>query len=292
MEKFIKSGNLEIWTESFGDPKNPALILIMGVAGQGILWTDDFCQNLAKNFFVIRYDHRDVGLSTHLNYMMQPYSLKDLANDIVSIINEYSISSTHLLGSSMGGYLAQICMQKNPEKLKSATLLMSTVDFSSIGKSAAGTLAANDLPPPEKNVLEGLKTIGVIDASNFDDWLLKSLQVLKLFNGTKAEFNEAEWAPILEKSYLRRNKNVINPAIHNHVMACAQGPVSFYDIKATCPVHIIHGSADPMIPVAHAHKTGKHYNAKLSIIENMGHLRPKAFKDILVRTITDFCAAN
>ena len=292
MEKFIKSDNLEIWTESFGSKKKPALILIMGVAGQGIMWTDDFCNNLAKNFFVIRYDHRDVGLSTHINYMLQPYSLKDLADDIIEIMNEYSTDAAHILGSSMGGYLTQICMQRHPEKLKSATILMSTVDFSPIGKSAAGTLAANDLPPPEKNVLEGLKTIGVIDTTNFDDWLFKSLQVLKLFNGTKAEFNEAEWVPILEKAYLRRNKNVINATIHNHVMACAQGPVNFYDIKASCPVHVIHGSADPMIPVAHAHKTAKHYDAKLSVIDNMGHLRPKAFEDILVKTITDFCISN
>jgi pimeloyl-ACP methyl ester carboxylesterase len=292
MEKFVKSGNLEIWTESFGSPKNPPLILVMGVAGQGIMWTDDFCKSLAQDFFVIRYDHRDVGLSKHINYMIQPYSLKDLADDIIFIMNEYNLKNAHLLGSSMGGYLVQICMQRNPDRLKSATLLMSTVDFSPFGKAAAGTIAANDLPPPESKVLEGLKTIGVIDATNFDDWLFKSLKVLKLFNGESTEFNEAEWLPILEKSYLRRNKNVINPAVHNHVMACAQGPVNFYDIKASCPVHVIHGSADPMIPVVHAHKTAKHYNAKLSIIENMGHLRPKAFEDTLVKTITDFCISH
>lgn len=290
MEKFVKSGSVEIWTENFGESSSPALLLIMGVAGQGLMWTDDFCNALAKKFFVIRYDHRDVGLSTHINYMLNPYSLKNLADDAIAILDAYNIEKAHLFGSSMGGYLVQICMQRHSHRLKSATLLMSTVDFSPFAKMAAGTIAANDLPPPEKKVLEGLKTIGVIDTANFDDWLIKSLQVLKLFNGENAEFNEAEWMPILEKSYSIRNKNVINAAVHNHVMACAQGPVNFYDITATCPVHVIHGSADPMLPVAHAHKTAKHYNAKLSIVENMGHLRPKEFALSLQNLITDFCA--
>lgn len=289
MEKFVKSGTVEIWTESFGESSNPALLLIMGVAGQGVMWTDDFCNALAKDFFVIRYDHRDVGLSTHINYMLQPYGLKDLADDAIAVLDGCNIEKAHLLGSSMGGYLVQICMQRHSDRLKSATLLMSTVDFSPFAKMAAGTIAANDLPPPEKKVLEGLKTIGVIDTTNFDDWLFKSLKVLKLFNGESAEFNEAEWVPILEKAYLRRNKNVINAAVHNHVMACAQGPVNFYNITATCPVHVIHGSADPMIPIAHAHKTAKHYHAKLSIVQNMGHLRPRALALDLQNLISSFC---
>lgn len=282
-EKIIHTESINFWTENFGDPKKPALILIMGVAGQGIMWRDSFCKELAKDFFVIRYDHRDVGQSTHLNYMINPYHLHDLSDDIMRILDGYNIEKAHLVGSSMGGYLAQLCMERSPDRVLSITLMMSTVDFSSMSKAMMGTIAANDLPPPDAEVLEALKNIGVIDQSNFDSWLFKSLQILRLFNGKECVFDETEWIPVLEKAYSRRNKEVYSTLTHNHVMACAQGPVCYYHIKATCPVHVIHGSADPMLPIEHANKTASHYNAKLTIVQGMGHSRPKAFdKDLLL----------
>ena len=290
MEQIVQSDSLDFWTENFGDAKNPALILIMGVAGQGIMWSDTFCTLLSKNFFVIRYDHRDVGQSSHINYMAKPYGLRDLSNDVIRILDGYNIPKAHLVGTSMGGYLAQLCMQQKPERLLSVTLIMSTIDFSSMSKAMLGNLAANDLPPPEKDVLEGLKTIGAIDPSDFDSWLFKSLKVLKLFNGKESQFDEAEWVPILEKAYLRRNKDMPPNIMHNHVMACAQGPMTYYNIQAPCPVHVIHGSADPMLPVTHAKKTAAHYNATLTIIEGMGHARPKAFENDILTAMEQFYA--
>ena len=78
--------------------------------------------------------------------------------------------------------------------------------------------------------------------------------------------------------------------MHNHVMACAQGPMTYYNIQAPCPVHVIHGSADPMLPVTHAKKTAAHYNATLTIIEGMGHARPKAFENEIVTAMEQFYA--
>lgn len=287
MEKIVQAGSLNFWTENFGSPQNPALVLSMGVAGQGVMWSDTFCNTLATDFFVIRYDHRDVGQSSHVNYMIKPYGLRDLANDIFSILDAYEIEKTHIVGTSMGGYLAQMCMQAKPERLYSITLLMSTIDFSSMSKGMLGTLAANDLPAPSQHVLDGLKDIGVIDPSDFDSWLFKSLRVLKLFNGNN-DFDEAEWVPVLERSYLRRNKDMPSNLMHNHVLACAQGPMSYYDIKPMCPVHVVHGSDDPMLPIAHAKKTASHYNAVLSVIEGMGHSRPKKFEPAIVAAMQQF----
>ena len=287
-ERFVQSGAIELWTESFGKSKKPPILLIMGVAGQGIMWSDSFCQQLAKEFFVIRYDHRDVGQSSHVNYMVEPYTLYDLSDDIIRILDGYGIQKAHLVGASMGGYLAQLCMHRSAERIFSVTLIMSTVDFSSMTKAMMGTLAANDLPPPNKEVLEELKTIGPIDQSNFDSWLFKSLKILKLFNGNECPFDEAEWIPILEKAYLRRNKDVLPAITHNHIMACGQGPMSYYHINAPCPVHVIHGSADPMLPIAHAKKTANHYNGTLTTIDGMGHIRPKLFENELLAVMKRF----
>lgn len=281
-EKFIQSGPVSLWTESFGNKENPALILIMGVAGQGIMWSDNFCHHLAQDFFVIRYDHRDVGQSTHLNYMANPYKLEDLSDDIIHILDGYKIDKAHLVGASMGGYLAQLCMEKSPNRMLTVTLIMSTVDFSSISKAMTRTLTAHDLPPPEAEMLEKIKAIGVIDQSNFDVWLSKSIKILRLFNGKDAPFDETEWIPVLKKVYSRRNTEVSPVFMHNHMIACAQGPLCYYHIKACCPVHVIHGSADPMLPIAHAEKTATHYNATLTIIKGMGHVRSKVFdQDVL-----------
>ena len=288
MEQIIQVESLYFWTENFGNSKSPAILLIMGVAGQGIMWSDSFCNALAKDFFVIRYDHRDVGQSSHVNYMDKPYSLRDMADDVMRILDGYKIAKAHLIGTSMGGYLAQLCMAY-PERLLSVTLLMSTVDFSPMSKAMLGTLAANDLPPPTKEVLDVLKTIGAIDVTDFDSWLFKSLELLKLFNGHEAEFDEAEWVPSLERAYLRRNKDVPANMMHNHVMACAQGPMCFYEVKATCPVHVVHGSADPMLPVAHAKKTAAHYQGKLTIIQGMGHARSKIFENEQVVAMQQYC---
>ncbi len=289
MEKIIQVGSLNLWTENFGDLANPAMVLIMGIAGQGVMWSDSFCESLAKDFFVIRYDHRDVGQSSHLNYMLKPYGMRDMADDIIGILDGYSITKAHLVGSSMGGYLAQICMQRAPERLLSVALLMSTVDFSSMTKAMIGTLSPNDLPPPTKEVLSGLKEIGNIDTSNFDVWLSKSLSLMRLLNGNEVDFVESEWIPLLERAYARRNQGAVPSLVHNHVMACSQGPMSFYDVKPTCPVLVVHGSADPMLPVAHAEKTASHYNATLKIIEGMGHARSKIFDDPLVAVLQQYC---
>jgi pimeloyl-ACP methyl ester carboxylesterase len=289
MEKIIQVGSLNFWTESFGDPAKPAMILIMGVAGQGVMWSDSFCESLAKDFFVIRYDHRDVGQSSHLNYMLKPYGMRDMANDLIGILDGYSIGKAHLVGSSMGGYLAQICMQLAPARLLSVALLMSTVDFSSMSKAMIGTLSPNDLPARTKEVLSGLKEIGNIDTSNFDIWLSKSLSLMRLLSGSETEFVESEWISLLERAYGRRNQAATPSLMHNHVMACSQGPISFYDVKPACPVLVIHGSADPMLPVAHAEKTAKHYDAELKIIEGMGHARSKIFEDCLVVALQQFC---
>lgn len=289
MEKIIQVGSLNLWTESFGDSAKPAMILIMGVAGQGVMWSDSFCESLAKDFFVIRYDHRDVGQSSHLNYMLKPYGMRDMADDVIGILDGYSIDKAHLVGSSMGGYLAQICIQRAPERLLSVALLMSTVDFSSISKAMIGTLSPNDLPPPTKEMLLGLKEIGNIDTSNFAVWLSKSLSLMRLLNGGETEFVESEWIPLLERAYGRRNQAATPSLMHNHVMACSQGPISFYDVKPACQVLVIHGGADPMLPVAHAEKTAKHYNAELKIIEGMGHARSRIFEDSLVVALQQFC---
>src|SRR6187401_121002 len=91
-QKVIKANGLYFWTENFGRPKDPALILIMGSGGQGLLWPQKFCEELAnKGYYVIRYDNRDTGLSSAIDYQKTPYTLVDMAKDVTLILDGYGI---------------------------------------------------------------------------------------------------------------------------------------------------------------------------------------------------------
>lgn len=122
--KYIKQDGIEIWTESFGNHKDPAIVLISGAMGSARGWTDQFCSYLAlKGFFVIRFDNRDTGLSSSIDYEKNPYTLDDMVQDIVAILDAYDIKKCHLVGHSVGGTLAQVFAVKHPEKTETITMI-------------------------------------------------------------------------------------------------------------------------------------------------------------------------
>src|SRR5688572_11330430 len=107
-ERVVRSDDLEIWTEAFGDPGKPAVLLLMGSYYQGIAWPEEFCARIAAaGRYVVRYDHRDVGQSSVVDFEQDPYTLLDMARDAVVILDDYGIGAAHLIGASMGGMIAQ-----------------------------------------------------------------------------------------------------------------------------------------------------------------------------------------
>src|SRR5690349_3928596 len=136
---------IELEYETFGDQNNPPLVLVMGLGAQMILWEDAFCAQLAASgFHVVRFDNRDIGLSTQLDdagvpnvyevmqaAMMQqpiaaPYTLAEMADDTVALMSELGIDRAHVVGASMGGMIAQTVAIRHPERLLSLTSIMST----------------------------------------------------------------------------------------------------------------------------------------------------------------------
>lgn len=134
-------GDLELVYESFGDPAARPLLLIMGVGAPMTVWRDEFCQGLAdRHFFVIRYDHRDVGRSTHLDHLPVPdleavasggaradYTLDDMAADAAGLLDHLGIAKAHIVGVSMGGMIAQLVVLNHPERVLSLTSMMSSL---------------------------------------------------------------------------------------------------------------------------------------------------------------------
>src|SRR5688500_6182801 len=155
-ERFCKVGRVELCYEPFGDPDRPAVLLVMGLGTQMIGWHADFCAELAeRGFYVIRYDNRDVGRSTHLSDLPAPktreiltrrirrpaYLLTDLAADGIGLLDALEIESAHVVGASMGGMIAQTMAATHPDTVRSLVSIMS-----STGSRWSGQPAPHVLP--------------------------------------------------------------------------------------------------------------------------------------------------
>jgi pimeloyl-ACP methyl ester carboxylesterase len=145
-----RSGTLDIAYERLGDPSGEPLLLIMGVGAQMVGWPDGFCGLLGdRGFDVVRFDNRDVGLSTHLDgappaRRLRPrpvYSLSDMAGDAVAVLDALGWPAAHVVGASMGGMIAQTVAIEHPDRVLSLTSIMSTPS-SRIGRMRTRTLLA------------------------------------------------------------------------------------------------------------------------------------------------------
>ena len=142
---FAKSNGIELCYDTFGDPQSPPILLIMGLASQMTAWHEEFCARLAaRGYRVIRFDNRDIGLSTKFNEYgipniklvgaarllgikkKVPYTLRDLANDAVGLLDALGIDRAHIVGASMGGMVAQEVVIRYPNRVRTLTVIMST----------------------------------------------------------------------------------------------------------------------------------------------------------------------
>jgi len=145
--------NVKLWYQTFGLPNNPPFILLMGNGAQGIFWPDLFCQKLAeRNYYVVRFDYRDTGLSSHFDFDKHPYDFLDIAKDILGFLNALKLEKTHFVGLSMGGFIAQLLAIHYPEHVLSVVSMMSTSDYSSLLSTLEGRpFSPSGLPAPKKN---------------------------------------------------------------------------------------------------------------------------------------------
>ncbi len=130
----VNNKQVSIWVEHFGQPEQPALLLIAGAMAPAAFWPNEFCESLAKRgLCVIRFDNRDVGRSTHFEPCRPdsgkscPYTMGDLVGDCLSILDAYRIEKCHIAGHSLGGSIAQLFTVKAPERLLSAIAISSPI---------------------------------------------------------------------------------------------------------------------------------------------------------------------
>jgi pimeloyl-ACP methyl ester carboxylesterase len=147
--KRVAANGIEIAYETFGDPSGVPLVLVMGLGTQMLAWPDEFCEDLAaQGHFVVRFDNRDVGGSTHfddvpppniarvaLRREKPPYRIKDMAEDVIGLLDALGLDRVHLVGASLGGYIAQSVALWHPERLRSLTLIMTSTGSRRVGQA-------------------------------------------------------------------------------------------------------------------------------------------------------------
>ena len=274
---FVASNGITLCYDAFGDPADPPLVLIMGLATQMIVWDEDFCKALARRgCYVIRFDNRDIGLSTKLAEPRPPsladvlltavtrsnlrarYTLRDMANDTLGLFDALGIASAHVVGISMGGAIGQELAIHYPARIRSLTSIMSSTGDPKLPPptwSAMGVLIARPGPSRESYLRQYVKT-----------W--------RTLTGDKFPFDEASTRRQGERAFERG----LNPAGAARQMLAIVASGNRRDAlrKVTVPTLVIHGTNDPLVRYQAAPDLAAAIpNAKLLPIEGMGHSLPR-----------------
>jgi len=284
-----QSNGIELTYDTFGDADAPPIVLIMGLAARMIAWDDDFCTELAvRGHRVIRFDNRDIGLSTRLDHLgvpnvlallqqqMQgkpvsaPYTLSDMAADVIGLLDALDIESAHIVGASMGGAIAQTLAIEHPQRLRSMTTIMSTS-------------GAPGLPPPKPEALQLLLTPTPTEQAAYYQ---RYLQTWKVLRGPGFPLDEARDLERAAQTYVRG----LNPAgVARQLAAILASGSRGEALRAVrVPTLVIHGDADPLVPVECGIDVAQRVpGAKRLIIEGMGHALPIPMWPCIVDAIAE-----
>jgi pimeloyl-ACP methyl ester carboxylesterase len=293
----IASNGITLHYESFGRESDPPLVLIMGLAVQMILWHEEFCEMLAdKGFRVIRFDNRDVGLSTHLSHLgkpniameyvkflmkakiYSPYSLDDMAADTAGLIGALNLPRAHIVGASMGGMIAQNLAASLPQQIASLTSIMSTTGRRSLPGASWRTTKAILTPAAKRGDTEGA--------------IKRMMHVVRTIASRTYPIDEKRLRDICERHVLRSNDPDGGARQLLAIAAADDRTRIVRQIKV--PTLVIHGSEDELIRPAAGYETAHTIreaggNARMLEIEGMGHDFPLPLWQRLVDEIAGHC---
>lgn len=240
-EQVFKVNGIDICTESFGNPNNPAILLIMGATCSMVYWDEEFCEMLASTGrFVIRYDNRDVGRSVTYEPGTSNYTVADMAEDAIGVLDAYHIDKAHLLGMSLGGMIAQIAAVKHPEKILSLTLLATSV----IGSDNN----TRDLPPMDERILTHHAIGANLDWTNKGVIAKYLVTGSRLLCGPKRIFDEARTLKQVKQEIERAN-NLLS--MFNHALLTGDDSYEGILKSLLVPTLVIHGTDDTALPLEH-----------------------------------------
>ncbi len=288
----LKANGIEIEYETFGAKNDPALLLIMGLGAQLTLWPDSLCEGLAsRGFHVVRYDNRDVGLSTDFgtwgvpNLMEAfarlmkgekvdtPYLLGDMAADATGLLDALGVDRAHMVGASMGGMIAQILAATYPQRTRSMVSIMSTSGRPGLPMGRPEAVAMLSAQPPgtarEQLIAHAIKLRTVIGSPGFP-------------------VEPAELRALVERNIDRRWYP--EGAARQYLAVMASGPRVDLLKTVKVPTLVLHGEDDPLLPVECGRDVASLVpGAKVETWPGWGHDLPSQMVPRLVESISKFC---
>ena len=271
-----KANNIEIEYDTFGDPSSKPLLLVSGLGGQMIGWEEELCVKFVnKGFFVIRYDNRDIGLSTKFEEygdpdimklfiasqkgekLTPPYTMDDMADDAVGLLDALNIEKAHICGASMGGMIVQLITLRHPNRVLSLTSIMSTTGNPNLppAKPEATQMLLKPLPTEREAYIE------------------ESLKRSRFFYGSGFPYPEDRARENAVKIY---DRSFYPQGMRRQMIAIATTENRFSKLSSIkVPTLVIHGGDDLLIPVEGGKDTAELIaGAELIIIDGMGHSLP------------------
>src|SRR3954451_12878505 len=276
------ANGIELAYETFGQPSARPLLLIMGLGAQLIAWPEEVCTALVeRGFFVVRFDNRDAGLSTHLHDAPAPdlraalsgdtssaaYTLEDMADDVAGLLDALGLARAHLVGVSLGGMIAQTVAIRHPDRVSSLTSI----------------IAAPSLPLDEA----GVAMMSVEPARSREEAVERTVQLFRLVGSPGYPLDEDKIADVAGHSYDR----AYDPAggVRQRLAVHASGDRTAALRNVRVPTLVVHGEADLLVPVAGGKATAEAIpDAELLVLPGMGHDLPvelwPTIIDAIVRT--------
>jgi pimeloyl-ACP methyl ester carboxylesterase len=275
---------IELCWEGIGDPDRPTMLLIMGLATQMIAWQDDFCERLAdRGFYVIRFDNRDIGRSTHIDAPTPTlpqlalrlksgaaYTLATMAGDTAGLLRRLDRAPAHVVGASMGGMIAQTLAALHPEYVTSLVSIMSNTGSRWSGQASPRLLPALLSRQP----------------TGRDAYIARIEETFGRIGSSELPRDPEDLRRLAALSYDRDH----NPAGPQRQLAAilASGDRSA-ELKAVdVPTLVIHGDADPLVALSGGRATARAIRgARLMIVPRMGHDLPRVIWPQIIDAIVD-----
>lgn len=272
----VSSGDVQLRTESFGDPAGTPLLLIMGASAPGCYWRDEFIDGFTRGgCFVIRYDNRDTGQSTCRDFASHPYSLDDLANDAVAVMDAWGLPSAHVAGASMGGMIVQMLMIRHRRRLRTATIIMSS-PFA--GGGTGFPLGSDDVPGPDPDWMQHFMAMVMAPATTREARIEKRVRMYASMAGTAEPFDAARQAEIAAIEVDQAND--LDAAMNHSLAIGASIPRDRRALlsQTDVPTLVIHGTRDPILPYAHGEALARTIpGAELLTLPDAGHEIPACY---------------
>lgn len=273
----VNDQGLRLWTESFGDPAGPAVLLIMGTSAQAIGWPDETLEILVNSGSrVIRFDHRDTGQSDSVDFESAPYTVADLAGDALAILDHYQVDSAHIAGASLGGCIGQLLAVHHPDRVRTLTLIMTSPMGHDAGPAIRRAMTGqppdpDDLPAPSPEFLRHAAAMAASPPTTDDERIAASVETWRLINGNGLPFDAEAARRNVEQSMARARD--VRAADHHdlagrQMIPERQAPLS----RVTAPTLVIHGTADPLHPLPHGEALARLIpGARFEPVPGMGH---------------------